>query len=496
MNEIDTKTLAFYGLALALSVYCLRSAPVSGCISLLTHHIKKDESTIPAVIGGSGRISRCLASVQFLRNSTQVVAEGYCQHPTGVFRVPILFRDWFYLACGRKRVQEIASAPNNILSLDAALNEISMDYTLGKEQVHNTYHITSIRGGLTRSLDRCFPELRDEIEHAFDDVLALKGNEWKQIQIHDAILHIVTRASNRVFVGLPLCRNQEYLQLNIDFAVSVFARGQMISLFPEFLKPIFGPILSKRNSSLRHALKFLKVMIDERLEKDNQYGQDWPERPAFTNALYDLAKYPEYVEPMREEAELAIALKGWTKAALADMHKIDSFLRESQRFTVGFGIFGMVRKVVAKNGFAFSDGTHIPHGAIVGVPMIAVHRDPAFHPDPDRFDGFRFSRMREDVARAGHNDIEVGSEEKTTSGMFTRQMVSTTTDHIIFGHGRHACPGRFFAAMLLKAMLAHILINYDIKAEVEGVGLPHQGSPLFRSRTTDRKVWMKNREGL
>ena len=51
-----------------------------------------------------------------------------------------------------------------------------MDYTLGKEQVHNTYHITSIRGGLTRSLDRCFPELRDEIEHAFDDVLALKGN--------------------------------------------------------------------------------------------------------------------------------------------------------------------------------------------------------------------------------------------------------------------------------------------------------------------------------
>jgi hypothetical protein len=110
--------------------------------------------------------------------------------------------------------------------------------------------------------------------------------------------------------------------------------------------------------------------------------------------LYDLARYPEYVESMREETELAIAQKGWTKAALADMHKIDSFLRESQRFTVGFGIctfhfpcasgkfsviclsVGMVRKVVTKDGFAFSDGTHIPHGAIVSVPMIAVHRDP------------------------------------------------------------------------------------------------------------------------
>jgi hypothetical protein len=107
-----------------------------------------------------------------------------------------------------------------------------MDYTLGKEQVHNTYHILSIRGGLTRSLGRCFPEVRDEIEHAFDDVLALKGNgeclssfhflnlfsttmaaEWKLIQIHDAILHIVTRASNRLFVGLPLC---EHVQMIAD----------------------------------------------------------------------------------------------------------------------------------------------------------------------------------------------------------------------------------------------------------------------------------------
>jgi hypothetical protein len=51
-----------------------------------------------------------------------------------------------------------------------------MEYTLGEELVHNTYQILSIRGGLTRSLDRCFPEVRDEIEHAFEDVLALKGN--------------------------------------------------------------------------------------------------------------------------------------------------------------------------------------------------------------------------------------------------------------------------------------------------------------------------------
>ena len=39
-------------------------------------------------------------------------------------------------------------------------------------------------------------------------------------------------------------------------------------------------------------------------------------------------------------------------------------------------LVGMVRKVVAKDGFVFSDGTVIPHGAILSVPIIEVHRDP------------------------------------------------------------------------------------------------------------------------
>ncbi|KAJ7660426.1 hypothetical protein B0H17DRAFT_832480, partial [Mycena rosella] len=55
---------------------------------------------------------------------------------------------------------------------------------------------------------------------------------------------------------------------------------------------------------------------------------------------------------------------------------------------------------------------------------------------------------------------------------FKRHMVSTGTDHLPFGTGKHACPGRFFAATELKAMLAHLVLNYDVKAEVEGVRPP------------------------
>ena len=53
---------------------------------------------------------------------------------------------------------------------------------------------------------------------------------------------------------------------------------------------------------------------------------------SLTNALYDLAAYPEYVEPLREEIAPLVAAEGWTKAAFGKMWKVDSFLKESHRY--------------------------------------------------------------------------------------------------------------------------------------------------------------------
>lgn len=50
----------------------------------------------------------------------------------------------------------------------------------------------------------------------------------------------------------------------------------------------------------------------------------------------------------------------------------------------------------------------------------------------------------------------------------TSQLVSTTPDHLGFGHGTHACPGRFFAANEVKIALIFTLLNYDWKLP-EGV---------------------------
>lgn len=51
----------------------------------------------------------------------------------------------------------------------------------------------------------------------------------------------------------------------------------------------------------------------------------------FTQALYNLAAYPQYVGPLREEVDTIIREHGWTKEVIALMRKVDSFLAETQR---------------------------------------------------------------------------------------------------------------------------------------------------------------------
>ncbi|KAF8720849.1 hypothetical protein AX14_010658 [Amanita brunnescens Koide BX004] len=50
-------------------------------------------------------------------------------------------------------------------------------------------------------------------------------------------------------------------------------------------------------------------------------------------------------------------------------------------------------------------------------------------------------------------------------------LVSLDLDYLLFGHGCHACPGRFFVVNVIKAILAHILLDYDIKM-ANGGGCP------------------------
>jgi hypothetical protein len=53
---------------------------------------------------------------------------------------------------------------------------------------------------------------------------------------------------------------------------------------------------------------------------------------------------------------------------------------------------------------------------------------------------------------------------------------------------------RFFAATELKAMLAHILINYDVKSATDGVRPPDDEFSFITTPNRNGKIWIRKRQ--
>ncbi|KAJ7913843.1 hypothetical protein B0H13DRAFT_1529855, partial [Mycena leptocephala] len=91
--------------------------------------------------------------------------------------------------------------------------------------------LSALRSSLTRNIGRRLPELHDEVVSAFG------GLEGTEITLIPNMIQIVARTTARVFVGLPLCQNKEYIDLSISQTESVLVRAQIIAMFPNILKP-------------------------------------------------------------------------------------------------------------------------------------------------------------------------------------------------------------------------------------------------------------------
>ncbi|CAK5282130.1 unnamed protein product [Mycena citricolor] len=435
-----------------------RCSPLRGC--LVGEEAQSEESRTRCYWLG-GWIDSLKAAHYFEEQPMEVIQTGYDELKDGVFRIP------------------------QILSFDEGsgilLQAIQIKYTMGTELIKNSFHTIAVRTSLTRNLGKVFPEVRDEIECAMDDVFALHDDDWKLVPVIPAMMKVVSRTSNRLFVGLPLCRNET----------------------------LVAPFIVTRMKRLREMLGFVGSIIEERIAKEDALGPNYEGKPndliswllesagpegrhpeplllAFLPLIWLLftpvrwcacahprsVRYhfaPGYLEPMREEAENVIRAEGWTKSALNSMHKIDSFIRETQRMQ-GNGPVAMSRKVIHPDGFTFSDGIKIPYGSLIFVPGKTVHYDPTIHKDPEVFNGSVtpiFGRLRPTITAS-------------------RKGYSTAT--------WHACPGRFFAATEIKAMLAHILINYDIKAEVPGVRPANDDHGMISAPNGSAGIFIRKRQ--
>ncbi|TVY54707.1 Cytochrome P450 monooygenase 1 [Lachnellula cervina] len=156
--------------------------------------------------------------------------------------------------------------------------------------------------------------------------------------------------------------------------------------------------------------------------------------------LFDLIEHPEYIQPLRDEIITVLKEGGWKKNSLYNMKLLDSVLKESLRIRP---INQTSIQRIAEVPITLSDGTKLSRNTLSIVPLVR-HWDAEYYSDPDTFDGYRFYRLRQ----------ERGKENLS-------QFVSTSPDYLSFGHGLHACPGRFFASNEIKIIMCHVLLKYE-----------------------------------
>ena len=163
------------------------------------------------------------------------------------------------------------------------------------------------------------------------------------------------------------------------------------------------------------------------------------------HVLYDLVAKTGYLASIREEIRKVIEEDGewmtWQKASFSKLRKLDSFMRESQRFNPPT-LLSMHR--VMLQDYTLPDGTKLPRDAHISMAVNSIQNDPDVTPEPEVFDGLRYYKLRQQ------------------EGQSHLHQFSTTQDRILnFGHGTNSCPGRFFASLEIKTILVRLIMDYD-----------------------------------
>ncbi len=110
-------------------------------------------------------------------------------------------------------------------------------------------------------------------------------------------------------------------------------------------------------------------------------------------------------------------------------------------------LVGFDRKVMST--IKLSDGTVILPGDTIAMPSGPIAQDESYYDDPLNFDGYRFYRKT-----TGTNDEARKSENEYTG---------IEPGNLSWGQGRFSCPGRWYASMMMKLLLATLVLEYDFE---------------------------------
>ncbi|KAI0168346.1 ent-kaurene oxidase [Pestalotiopsis sp. NC0098] len=424
----------------------------------------------------------------YIANAKDLYQQGYKLFKNSTFR--LTDTDGEKIVLPRALLDEARRLSDDYLNISKAFEKMNeQKYTgLGGNHVHGEFLIHLIRSDLTHNLNRINGRLTEEAARAVSEEIG-PCEDWTAEVVYSKLLRIVAIVSGNIFLGPELCRREEWVNSAITYTVDMFtAIGKLKQWSPwtRFIGQYYVPELKSVSEHRRKCREFLAPVIAERrqqMKKGAQMPDDmlqWMMNKSAdfkladdelsliilnlslaaihtttlttTLALYDLVVRPDLVQELRKEITACLEQSGGvlTTHSLYDMKLLDSVMKESQRTNPG----SLVRfQRYVDKAVTLSDGTRLPAGAMVEAAHANIVNDPQLYSNPETFDAHRFMNLRKGTVE---DPLAYKNREQY-------QFVTVTKDFMAFGYGRHACPGRFFAANEIKLMLSRILLDYDIK---------------------------------
>ncbi|PLB55417.1 cytochrome P450 [Aspergillus steynii IBT 23096] len=438
---------------------------------------------IPLVGRSRWELSNTKAKARFLESAKELISEGF-REGRKVFQLTFTHDTVIVLhPCFIDEIKNNSNLSFSLVTKKLFFGEKisgfepfgggNEKYDVVREVINKklTYQVL---GKLVLPLSR---ETAFELKESFPE-----SDDWQEVTFGFKLPYIISRLSSLVFMGDAICRDKNWQNVSVNYAIDAFQAARTLRYWPAILRPVvhwFLPCMQKIRRHVSAASSIIKQEIDRRdmirdgklpagPPRTHEDALDWlPEvargRPFsfmrsqiglslasihttskfVLNVLYDLITYSENLPHLRDEIKAVVEEDGiLTKSSLMKLKKLDSFMKESQRLSP---LSLSVLNRVATEDVHLSDGTLIPKGATITVSTHSM-QDEAVYPNAKTFDGLRFWKMRQ------------------IPGNETRyQLASTSAEHYGFGHGMHACTGRFFATTEIKILLVHLLMKYDWK---------------------------------
>ncbi|THU95742.1 cytochrome P450 [Dendrothele bispora CBS 962.96] len=353
---------------------------------------------IPTV-GPSSFLKTSFGSAEFVNHAREIIQEGYDKSPS----LNISFTLY--------------------LNTDSTLF-MQTDYTMGKPIRINLYHFDVFKTTLTRNISARFSDVRDEIVAACAE--EIPATEELELQTG--------------FWLVFLCK------LNIEFAGDVFKAAVIITLFPDFLPPIVGTIVSPLERTLRRAMGHLGPITQDRMNDYDQYDGDWPDKPN------DLITWLLDENPQGEYLTFRDLIMRVLEINLAAIHPT-SMLYTNSLFQLA-----------------------IQPPEVVAALRGEIESDRYQDASNLKFKPSRFTDMR----------------SKDGEGI-KHHMFTPSPDYLSFGTGKHACC--FLSVNSIKSLFSHTLLTSDVKLEGDKKEIPE---PVWFGRDTGpnrtAKISFRNRK--